>query len=245
MKTILISALILTLTYSCSTKDNGNNSKDSGEVTNYDFTKDQFDNRAQELTYIREYLNTKLPEILIKKFPEKMEKIQLQLITQGQDVTLEEAAKRSIHFSNQYSMLMSRFNNDNTSFKDAKWCLDNYDEYEKQRNIKNEQEEIKDIIPALKRTVLREIKDARKNSYLKPNSSDDYLTVADYYKNYFPKCEIIYEKNKTDNVNIYRISVIAKNNGDHLSETFFECNLLEKTYKHISTREGEELYNGE
>ena len=48
--------------------------KDSLTEQTNDFSKTEFKDRAEELVYIREYLNYKLPKILVAQNPEQIKK---------------------------------------------------------------------------------------------------------------------------------------------------------------------------
>lgn len=96
----------------------------NSKVNDLDFTKAKFSNRAEELIYIREYLKYKLPVILVNKFPEEMKKAQYELISRGENPSLEEAAIKSLHFHNLYDPYMSIIISENLSFVDIKKQLD-------------------------------------------------------------------------------------------------------------------------
>lgn len=67
-----------------------------------------FKNRAEELIYIREYLKENLPKAILRNNPELVEKAQYELIIMGQNPTLEEAAKKTLAYSNYYNRYMSQ-----------------------------------------------------------------------------------------------------------------------------------------
>lgn len=115
---------------SCNYINKSNDNENSGSIEKYknkdlDFSKTEFSNRAEELIYIREYLEYKLPIILVKKFPEEMKKAQYELISMGENPTLGEAAKKSLHFHNLYEPYMSIIISEKLNFVDVKKQLEN------------------------------------------------------------------------------------------------------------------------
>ena len=71
------------------------------------FDKINFNDRAEELIHIREYLKYKLPRILIEKEPDVVKKAQYELIANGENPSLLDAAVRTIAFENDYDIYMS------------------------------------------------------------------------------------------------------------------------------------------
>lgn len=121
----LLSICFVCLLCSCNYGNRSNDTKNSESIENYknndsDFSKTKFSNRAEELIYIREYLEYKLPIILVKKFPEEMKKAQYELISMGENPSLEEAAKKSLHFHNLYDPYMSIIISEKLNFADIK-----------------------------------------------------------------------------------------------------------------------------
>ena len=200
-----------------------------------DFNKTDFTDRAEELKYIREYLEIKLPEILIEKFPDKMRDAQLELVADGYDVSLKEASKRTYYYSNQFPLMMSNYNENNVSFKDAKWCLDNYKECSKREQNKVNEKKIKNIVPRLKNSTLISIKDTKKNEFIK-DFSDDYLTINNHYERYYPSYAVVYEVEKTNDDNIYKVTATAMDESLY-SETIFYYYLRDNYFRHIETTE--------
>lgn len=98
-----------------------------------------FKNRAEELIYIREYLKTNLPKAILKNNPKLVEKAQQELIIKGYNPTLEEAAKKTIAYSNKYNSYMSLIASTKMPFTEVKKQLDNtgkltFDEYLNKKN---------------------------------------------------------------------------------------------------------------
>lgn len=127
MKKIIIFCLLLVL-ISCKKEGvesiESTTNKDSLTEQTNDFSKTEFKDRAEELVYIREYLNYKLPKILVAQNPEQIKKIQYQLIANGENPTLEEAAKKSVSFSNKYEIYMNLIISEKTSFAEVKKQLE-------------------------------------------------------------------------------------------------------------------------
>ncbi|WP_157813344.1 hypothetical protein [Flavobacterium sp. 5] len=84
------------------------------------FNKTIFNDRAEELIYIREYLKYKLPLLLIKKDLDLVKKAQYTLIANGENPSSTDAAKRTIVYSNKYEGYMSLITSENMSFKEVK-----------------------------------------------------------------------------------------------------------------------------
>lgn len=107
----------------------------SAEITNdttaNSYTKEKkidkttFKDRAEELIYIREYLEYKLPLIMIKEDAEYVKKAQYELIAMGQNPDLSEAARKTISYNDKYKYLMSVIIEDNWKFRDVKYQLEN------------------------------------------------------------------------------------------------------------------------
>ena len=128
MKFFLIVYLLITV-FSCKNEKNLKTEQKLIEKENIkselnDFSKTEFKDRAEELVYIREYLNYKLPVILVSKEPEQMKKVQYELISRGENPTIEESAKRSLHFSNLYEPYMTYIISENITFKTVKQELE-------------------------------------------------------------------------------------------------------------------------
>jgi hypothetical protein len=88
------------------------------------FDKINFNDRAEELIYIREYLKYKLPRILIEKEPDIVKKAQYELIANGENPSLLDAAVRTIAFENDYDIYMSLITSEKMSFKEVKSQLE-------------------------------------------------------------------------------------------------------------------------
>jgi hypothetical protein len=160
--TILL-LVVLTLN-SFSQKNNGNKVNQKNNI----FTKTIFKSRADELIYIREYLNYKLPLILVKKYPEQMKKVQYELISNGENPTLEEAAKKSLHFKNLYEPYMSLVVSENTTFKIVKEQLElndklDFDLSKNTKKIKSEKKEILEPENKTEKPIRKDTNDALKN----------------------------------------------------------------------------------
>ena len=84
----------------------------------------EFKNRKNELIYIKEYLNYKLPIILTQQDLPRMIKIQNELNSKGEKVSLEEAARRSLDFKYLYNSYITSIISENTSFKIVKGQLE-------------------------------------------------------------------------------------------------------------------------
>lgn len=128
MKIFLIVCLLITFV-SCKNEKNLKTEQKLIETENKkselkEFSNTEFKDRAEELVYIREYLNNKLPLILISKEPEQMKRIQYELISRGENPTIEEAAKRSLHFRNLYEPYMTYIISENIKFKTVKQELE-------------------------------------------------------------------------------------------------------------------------
>jgi hypothetical protein len=128
MKNILTICILITL-LSCKKEDSIKieqklSKNEIGKPENTDFSRTQFKDRAEELIYIRQYLNYKLPIILINKNPDQMKKAQYELISRGENPTIEVSAKRSLHFSNLYEPYMNLIISENLSFKNVKEQLE-------------------------------------------------------------------------------------------------------------------------
>jgi|SRR5690554_1641721 len=232
MKIKLLSILLILISLGCQPNSKTNDTEKAVTSTNensLNFEKTDFADRPEELKYIREYLKYKLPTILVSEYPEKMRKAQLELVASGKDVSLEAATEYTLQYSNNYEWLISYFNDNNISFKEAKWSLDNYSEWKEKRKRKAETEKINNIIPQLKKKTLMSIKDTRKNDFIK--SGDDYLTVANYYDEYYPSSPVKYKIKQLDN-NIYEISVLP-NEESFSPINIFHYYLDDNYFRHI------------
>ena len=83
-----------------------------------------FKNRAEELIYIREYLKENLPKAILKTNPKLVEKAQQELIILGDNPTLEDAAKKTIAYSNYYKGYMDLIASTKMPFKEVKKQLE-------------------------------------------------------------------------------------------------------------------------
>ena len=187
MKNILTVCLLITF-LSCKkensfkTEQNSNETEIKKSVIN-DFSKTDFNDRAEELVYIREYLNYKLPIILVDKKPDQMKKVQYELISRGENPTIQEAAKRSLHFSNLYEPYMSLIISENTTFISVKQQLETKGKLDFLISEKENQ-----IISEIKETNSEEKDDNEKpikrntenalNNLLKNNNSETELNQS-------------------------------------------------------------------
>lgn len=115
--------------------------RNSVKIINKEDKKDpvSFKTRAEELIYIREYLKANLPKAILKNNPKLVEKAQQELIIKGYNPTLEEAAKKTIAYSNKYNSYMSLIASTEMPFTEVKKQLDNtgkltFDEYLNKKN---------------------------------------------------------------------------------------------------------------
>ncbi len=99
-----------------------------------------FKNRAEELIYIREYLKENLPKVILKNNPKLVEKAQQELIILGYNPTMEEAAKKTIAFSNYYEGYMELIVSTKMPFNEVKKQLESTGKitFEEYINKKNE-----------------------------------------------------------------------------------------------------------
>lgn len=127
---ILISSVILLILITACKKNGGITNftiteKDTLNLNNEKgFSKNNFKDRAEELIYIREYLKYKLPKIMIDEDIEYVKKAQYSLISDGENPTLEEAASRTIKYSNKYEAYMNLIIMDKLSFMVVKRQLE-------------------------------------------------------------------------------------------------------------------------
>lgn len=89
------------------------------------FNKSDFKDRAEELIYIREYIEYKLPLLIIEEYPDVAKKAQYELIARGENPTLEEATKKTYYYYNNYQSLMWKILNEEYSFLEVKKILEN------------------------------------------------------------------------------------------------------------------------
>ncbi|MDV6169370.1 hypothetical protein R1T16_13120 [Flavobacterium sp. DG1-102-2] len=135
MKYIIIIVVSVFL-FSCdgvSNRKEGNLSTDGKtaskgrEGDTVDFSKTKFTDRGEELIYIRNYIEYRLPKVLIEAEPAKMEEALEDLVGRGKDVTLEEAAKYTWMYDGAYNRLWYLVTQDNLSFDAVKKMLYSYD----------------------------------------------------------------------------------------------------------------------
>ena len=99
--------------------------KDSLVIKDEKFDKTNFKDRAEELIYIREYLKYKLPLIIIKQNPDLVKKAQYELISNGENPTLVDAALRTRKYESMYKNSMWKIIDGNYGFKEVKNQLEN------------------------------------------------------------------------------------------------------------------------
>ncbi|MFL9837102.1 hypothetical protein ABS768_06295 [Flavobacterium sp. ST-75] len=88
-------------------------------------TETKFADRSEELIYIREYLELKLPEIILKENPEYFRDAQYTFISYGKDYTLLELARKSDKFDFRYHEYMRYIIKNNLHFPFVKSELEN------------------------------------------------------------------------------------------------------------------------
>ena len=144
-----VKILIICLFVSCNrVSNNGNGERTSTEVNAAKgneiildtFIKTKFANRADELIYIRKYIEYKLPKIIIEAEPEKMEDALEVLVGNGKNVTLEEAVKYTWMYQEDYERLWYLVSEKDLSFVFVKDKLSSYKTLhpEEQRKIEEE-----------------------------------------------------------------------------------------------------------
>ncbi|WP_291087032.1 hypothetical protein [Flavobacterium sp. BFFFF1] len=173
-----------------------------------------------------------------------MKKVQYSLIVQGENPTLEDAARKSIMFSNQYQMLMSRYISENSTFKTVKVQLENFDQYKKDWAKKERESEFDKIIDVFKSYTINRIHDINKHNIIKDNLEGGY-TVADYFEKQNPKRKIEYQKLKTKNPNVFRIVIEVSENDTPFSLNIFEYDFVSKQFTHIETIQQQDLINAD
>lgn len=107
-----------------------------------------------------------------------------------------------------------------------------------------EEKKLNNIIPNLEKTTIGEIKDASYHEF-GTDAVSSYITIAEYFKNKYPDCKIVYEKIKTDKENTCRIIVNVKQNGENIATTIFEYLLSDDKFKHIDTTTNEDEHQGD
>lgn len=135
MKAKIIYTLLLSITISCNSKIDEKENINTVVHEESKKTNDNkmFSNRAEELIAIREYLKEKLPNIIIDRFPAQIEKLQFSLIADGYNISLEETAKKSLHYKNQYQRYMSIFMTENFTYDDVVVALSDYKKFQEKR----------------------------------------------------------------------------------------------------------------
>lgn len=94
------------------------------ELSEEQFNKRDFKDRAEELIYIREYIEYKLPLLIIEKQPDVAKKAQYELISMGENPTLEEATKKTLIYRNEYQYFMYKILDKEYSFLEVKNMLE-------------------------------------------------------------------------------------------------------------------------
>lgn len=141
---------ILFLFVACKKEDkinSENNTLVNSIVEENKFDKTDFKDRAEELIYIREYIKYKLPLIIIEKYPDLAKKAQYELISRGENPTLEDAVKKTLKYHNRYNAFMSMAQYDNYSFSEIKSKMESYrvDKNTTIRNIYDEDKEVTNL----------------------------------------------------------------------------------------------------
>lgn len=200
MKTQIIYILLLSIAISCNSKINEKvniNEVVREESKNANENK-MFSNRAEELIAIREYLKVKLPNIIIDRFPAQIEKLQFSLIADGYNISLEETAKKSLHYKNQYQRYMSIFMAENFSYNDVVVALSDYKKFQEKRDKKSDEIKKDNVISNLKNSTVNQIKECRTNGFL-TDEGNAFMTVEEYIKELHPSKEIKYSHLDLDN----------------------------------------------
>lgn len=226
--------------------EGGYQEANNDEDSNIDFNNPRFKNRAEEIAYIREYANLKFPDIIIEKFPERVEGVQFNLIKSGEDVSLREAAKRSLHYRNEYGSYMDRVVEENISFEKAKWELDNYKEYRSLSADNYRKELIKEMIDKLKEKPIGYINDSKNNLFT--DSSENYLTVEDYIKEKYHNSRTEYYYRPTENPDEFVIFVdVYEENEKYVPVVVykFEYSLKSYNFRYLGIMSDEEMSNGD
>lgn len=220
MKNILIICILITL-LSCKKENSIKTEQKFSEnevekPEQIDFSRTVFKDRAEELIYIRQYLNYKLPIILINKKPDQMKKVQYELISRGENPAIEEAAKRSLHFSNLYEPYMNLIISENISFKNVKEQLETNGELDFESSNKNNliyivEENKNRENNVLTDTIKNETKNALKNLLNRKSDSEPNINSS--------KRNIIYKatpENNCDEVGNVMIEIDIDKNGNVL-----------------------------
>lgn len=151
MKRVIV-AIVLVLLSSCNgtlgkneeNMSSGSEDASTGvKVNESDFSKTRFTDRAEELKYIREYIEYRMPLVIIQEEPKRMKEAQAELIGMGKDVSLEEAVKYTKYYDIEYERLWFFVTHDNLTIEDVKkklssfGMLRSFNEGEKETDINN------------------------------------------------------------------------------------------------------------
>lgn len=228
--TVVNFILIVILFISCQKKDEVIKTFTDEQNTNPQITEENFNNRAEELILVREYVVSKLPSIVIKKYPERMEQLQLSLIKNGENISLKDATRKSLQYSNMYQLYMDKVIEERLSLSQVKIELQNFFEFEKTEFRRSKVMEVSNMINNLKKLPIGHIEDVRRNRFL-TDESKSYLTVEDYILEMNPNRSILYNYIASENKNIYFIIVDIKDSQDTTLSYTFEYSLTDKSYK--------------
>lgn len=151
MKRVIV-AIVLVLLSSCNgtlgkneeNMSSGSEDASTGvKINESDFSKTRFADRAEELKYIREYIEYRMPLVIIQEEPKRMKEAQAELIGMGKDVSLEEAVKYTKYYDIEYERLWFFVTHDNLTIEDVKkklssfGILRSFNEGEKETDINN------------------------------------------------------------------------------------------------------------
>lgn len=200
MKAQIIYILLLSIAISCNSKidEKVNINELVREESKNTNDNKMFSNRAEELIAIREYLKEKLPNIILDRFPAQIEKLQFSLIADGYNISLEETAKKSLHYKNQYQRYMSIFMSENFTYNDVVIALSDYKKFQEKRDKKSDEIKKSNVISNLKNSTVNQIKECRTNGFL-IEEEYSFMTVDKYIKELHPNKEIKYSRLDLDN----------------------------------------------
>jgi hypothetical protein len=200
MKTITIYFVLLSIILSCNSKieKTANIETPIQHEIDEKNNKKGFTNRSKELIAIREHLKEKLPNIVIDRFPAQIEKLQFALIADGYNISLEETAKKSLHYKNQYQRYMSIFIDEKFTYNDVVKALSNYKKFEQKRKNKSDEIRKLNVLVNLQNKLVNQVKECRKNGFL-TDEENSFMTVNQYLKDLHPNKEIKYSNLKFEN----------------------------------------------
>lgn len=102
------------------------NASTGSEMVLDTFAKTKFNSRAEELVYIRKYIEFKLPKVLIEAEPKYMEKALEELVGEGKNITVEEAVKYTRMYNGAYTRLWYLVTENDLTFTGVKKRLISY-----------------------------------------------------------------------------------------------------------------------